>query len=213
MNNVMTRGAGVAMMLLAVGVSEASAQRPIRVGIIGGANMASFWGDDADNVDSRMGFDVGGLIQIPMGDMITIQPEVHYSQRGASADFDFGPPVGEVEVETALDYIHVPILFRAGVPLAEGFDFDFQFGPSFGFLVSCSESVNDGEDTDCADDTVKGFDYGIIAGGGLSWAAGPGDLLLDVRYDLGLTAIGDEEDAADVKNSALQFLIGYAFPM
>lgn len=211
MNNVMTRGAGVAMMLLAMGVSEASAQRPIRVGIIGGANMASFWGDDAEGVDSRMGFDVGGLIQIPMGDMITIQPEVHYSQRGATTEFVF---LGETfESELALDYIHVPILFRAGVPLAEGFDFDFEVGPSLAFLVSCSESVNDGEDTDCADDTVKGFDYGIIAGGGFSWATGPGDVLLDIRYDLGLTAIGDQDNAADLKNSALQFLIGYAFPM
>ena len=211
MNNVMTRGAGAAMMLLAMGVSEASAQRPIRVGIIGGANMASFWGSDADNMDSRMGFDVGGLIQVPMGDMITIQPEVHYSQRGATSEVEV---LGETfESELALDYIHVPVLLRAGLPLAEGFDFDFLVGPSFGFLMSCSESVNDAEDTDCDDDTVKGFDYGIIAGGGFSWAAGPGDVLLDIRYDLGLTAIGDQEDAPDVKNSALQFLLGYAFAL
>ena len=211
MNNVMTRGAAVATMLLALGVSEAAAQRPIRVGIIGGANMASFWGDDAEGADSRMGFDVGGLIQLPMGDMITIQPEVHYSQRGATTEEVF---LGEtIEVETALDYIHVPILFRAGVPLAEGFDVDFQFGPSLAFLMSCSVSADDGEDADCADDTVKGFDYGIIAGGSFSWAAGPGDVLFDIRYDLGLTAIGDQDNAPDVKNSALQFLIGYAFPM
>lgn len=211
MNNVMTRVAGVATMLLALGVSEASAQRPIRVGIIGGANMASFWGDDAEGADSRMGFDIGGLIQIPMGDMITIQPEVHYSQRGATSEQDV---LGQTfEVETALDYIHVPILFRAGVPLAEGFDFDFEVGPSLAFLMSCSTSVDDGEDTDCPDDTVKGFDYGIIAGGGFSWAAGAGDVLLDIRYDLGLTAIGDQENAPDTKNSNLQFLIGYAFPM
>jgi hypothetical protein len=120
---------------------------------------------------------------------------------------------GDFETEQALDYIHVPILFRAGVPLAEGFDFDFEVGPSLAFLMSCSVSVGDGEDTDCPDDTVKGFDYGIIAGGGFSWAAGPGDVLVDIRYDLGLTAIYDVEDSPDVKTSALQFLIGYAFGM
>ncbi len=198
--------AGLALALFAL-ADDAAAQRPMRVGIIGGYNMASFWGDDAEEVDSRSGFDIGGLIQIPMGDMITIQPEVHYSQRGASFD------EGGFESETALDYIHVPVLFKAGLPLAEGMDFDFLVGPSFAFLMSCSQSIDDGDDEDCPDDTVKGFDYGIIAGGSIAWAAGPGDVLFDVRYDLGLTAIGDDEDAPDVKNSALQFLIGYAFPL
>ena len=199
---------GVAAALAVITPSDAAAQRPMRVGIIGGYNMASFWGDDAEDVDSRSGFDIGGLIQIPMGDMITIQPEVHYSQRGASAD------EGAFEVEYELDYIHVPILFKAGLPLAEGFDFDFQFGPSLAFNMGCQLSSGD-EEADCeeAEIEVKGFDYGIIAGGSLAWAAGPGDLLVDVRYDLGLTSIIDQEDAPDVKNSALQFLVGYAFPL
>ena len=48
----------------------------------------------------------------------------------------------------------------------EGFDFDFEVGPSLAFLMSCSTSVDDEDDEDCPDDTVKGFDYGIIAGGG-----------------------------------------------
>src|SRR5688572_7775091 len=106
---------GVAAALAVFTPSDAAAQRPMRVGIIGGYNMASFWGDDAEDVDSRSGFDIGGLVQIPMGDMITIQPEVHYTQKGASADFDFGPPLGTVEVETALSYLQVPILFKAGL--------------------------------------------------------------------------------------------------
>ena len=47
-----------------------------------------------------------------------------------------------------------------------------------------------------------------------AWAAGPGDVLVDVRYDWGLTNIADSEDEdAEVKNTALQFLIGYAFPL
>ncbi len=199
---------GVAAALAVITPSDAAAQRPMRVGVIGGYNMASFWGDDADDFDSRSGFDIGGLVQIPMGDMITIQPEVHYSQRGA--EFELG---GE-DITFALDYIHVPILFKAGLPLAEGFDFDFEFGPSLGFNIGCELTDGD-DDVSCEDfgTEPKSFDYGIIAGGSFAWAAGAGDVLIDIRYDLGLTSIIDEEDAEDVKNSALQFLIGYAFAL
>ena len=191
---------------------DAAAQRPFRVGVIGGYNMASLDGDGVDDADSRSGFDIGGLVQIPMGDMITIQPEVHYSQRGASFEEE------GVGSEIALDYIHVPVLFKAGVPLAEGFDFDFLVGPSFAFEMGCEIEPEEGDSVEC-DDTEgferKSMSMGIIGGGSFAWAAGPGDLLVDVRYDWGLSNISDSEDddAGDVKNTAFQFLIGYAFPL
>ncbi len=194
--------AGVTLALFAF-AGEAAAQRPFRVGVIGGYNMASAWGDDAESADSRSGFDGGALVQIPMGSMITIQPEVHYSQRG----YQIG------DTETALDYITVPILLRAGLPLAEGFDFDFLVGPSLGFLMSCSTSVDDADDVECPDDDYESFDYGIVAGGGFSWAAGPGDVLVDVRYDLGMKSTDATEAERDIKNGNLQFLLGYAFPL
>lgn len=196
-------GTSLMLMLLVIGVGEAAAQRPIRVGVIGGVNLSGVWGDDAESADTRTGFDVGGLVQLPFGDMITIQPEVHYTQKGYTAPGD---------LEVTMSYIQVPVLFRAGVPLAEGFDVDLQFGPSLGFLMSCDAAVDGGDSTDCKEGTT-GFDWGIIAGGSFSWAAGPGDVLFDIRYDLGLKEIEDSADPADVKNTNFQFLIGYAFPM
>lgn len=197
------------LMLSAAGVTDAEAQRPIRFGVIGGANITGAWGDDAENTDTKTGFDVGGLVQIPLGEMVTIQPEVHYTQKG----FTRGLVTGEEE--RSLDYIQVPVLLRAGVPLAEGFDVDLQFGPSFGFLMSCeskTETAGTTTTVDC-DESTRGFDWGIIGGGSFSWAAGPGDLLFDIRYDLGMTEVGDAEAAPDIKNTSFQFLLGYAFPM
>ena len=201
--------AAAALMLSMVGVADAEAQRPMRFGIIGGANITGAWGDDADDTDTQTGFDVGGLAQIPVGEMVTIQPEVHYTQKGFSRGLVTG------EEERSLDYIQVPVLLRAGVPLAEGFDVDLQFGPSFGFLMSCesrTETAGTTTTIDC-DDSTRGFDWGIIGGGSFSWAAGPGDFLFDIRYDLGMTEVGDAEGAPDIRNTSFQFLLGYAFPM
>ena len=86
-----TISVAAAMLLLAtVGVSDAEGQRPIRFGIIGGANITGAWGDDADDTDTRTGFDAGALVQIPVGEMVTIQPEVHYTQKGYTRDLVTG---------------------------------------------------------------------------------------------------------------------------
>lgn len=199
----------LAVALAAFDVGDAAAQRPVRFGIIGGANVSGAWGDDAEDFDTKTGFDVGALVQIPLGVVATLQPEVHYTQKGYSR----GVVGGENEVSR--DYIQVPVLLRAGVPLAEGFDVDLQFGPSFGFLLSCDSETQTGGATtniDCKESS-QNLDWGIIAGGSFSWAAGAGDVLLDVRYDLGLTEVSDLEGAQDIKNTNFQFLLGYAFPM
>lgn len=202
MNGLM-RAACAATALLALGATDAAGQRPIRFGIIGGYNMSGAYGDDVEGADTRSGYDIGGLVQIPFGEMITVQPEVHYTQKGYSSDV----------ADVSLDYLQVPLLLRAGVPLAEGFDVDLQFGPSFGFLLGCeTDPSGPVEAVDC-DDEVKGFDWGIVGGGSFSWAAGPGDVLFDIRYDLGLTDIDDTEPVASVKNTNFQFLLGYAFPL
>lgn len=201
--------AGVALALFGF-ADDAAAQRPFRVGVIGGYNMASLDGEGIDNADSRSGFDIGGLVQIPMGEMITIQPEVHYSQRGASLEEE------GVGSEIALDYIHVPVLLSAGVPLAEGFDFNFVVGPSFAFEMGCEVEPEDGDAVECADAGIetKSTSIGIIGGGSFAWAMGPGDVLVDIRYDWGLTNINDSDvEDSEVKNTALQFLLGYAFPL
>ena len=201
--------AAAALLLATAGVSDAEGQRPIRFGIIGGANITGAWGDDADDTDTRTGFDVGALVQIPVGEMVTVQPEVHDTQKGYTRALVTG------EEERSLDYLQVPVLLRAGVPLAEGFDVDLQFGPSFGFLLSCSSETEAAGTTttiDC-DDATRGFDWGIIGGGSFSWAAGPGDVLFDIRYDLGMAKIGEADGAPDRKNTSFQFLLGYAFPM
>lgn len=210
MTGRITRSVAFAAVFLSMAAaSDAAAQRPVRVGVIGGMNVTGAWGEDADNADTRTGFDVGALVQLPLGEMVTLQPEVHYTQKG------FVLPLVTGQEERSLDYIQVPVLLRAGVPLAEGFDVDLQVGPSLGFLMSCtSETTATGATTtiDC-DESTRAFDWGIIAGGSFSWAAGPGDVLLDVRYDLGMTEVGDADGAPDIRNTSFQFLLGYAFPM
>ena len=179
---------------------QATAQdMPMRVGVIGGVNFADLTGDNVDDTDLKTGFDVGVLAQFPLGMVLTFQPEVHYTQKGATdaaSDEDF-----------ELTYIDIPLLLRAGTMLAEGLDVDLLIGPSISINVGC-----DAAGTDCGDTLLgdpESTDFGLVLGAGFSWAMGAGDLLVDGRFTMGFSDIWEDVDA---KNQNIQLLIGYAFP-
>ena len=82
------------------GLTQANAQN---FGFKGGYNYSSFNGDVAkDNtLKGLSGFYVGALLELPLGDVLSLQPEVIYAQsisqkleKDAYAAFDFGVGAG-----------------------------------------------------------------------------------------------------------------------
>lgn len=107
-----------------------------------------------------------------------------------------------------LNYIQVPIFAHlAWGKEHKGFQFFFQAGPQFGFLLNESTKANfrfadrnlaDRSNQTCAQDTMaveNRFDYGIAAGLGVEWSIPhAGHLLLEGRYYYGLGNIyGDSK--------------------
>ncbi|UCD25253.1 MAG: PorT family protein, partial [Gemmatimonadota bacterium] len=68
---------------------------------------------------------------------------------------------------------------------------------------------------DCDDENVgprKTTYFSALFGAGIGFATGPGSLLLDLGYQLGLTDISDEEGQT-VKSNVFQISLGYRFPL
>ena len=92
-------------------------------------------------------------------------------------------------------------------------------GPNFGFEVSCNitgegggVSVSIGCDESELD--TKGFDFGLLFGGGLSIGKGPVSFLVDVAYDFGLSNIDDTSGSSDtVRNRTFMASVGLMFPI
>ena len=79
--------------------------------------------------------------------------------------------------------------------------------------MSCESDTEGGpSEVDCKDEATS-LDWGVLGGLGFSWAAGAGDVLVDIRYDLGLKEVYDTDTPPDLKNTNMQLLIGYAFPL
>jgi len=192
----------IAMVLF--GANTVSAQEYWNFGVKGGVNFSTVTGDYFDSPDSRTGFNIGVLAEIPLADRFSIQPEVLYSAQGfteASVDQANFADVDD-NVEYQLDYVQVPVL--AKFYLVEGLS--LQAGPSFNFLVNEELDYQPlDDDGEVALNNAQDFEFGGAAG--LEYKFNNG-FFIQGRYTYGFTDVIED---TDINNSAIQAGIGYSF--
>ena len=116
--------------------------------------------------------------------------ELLYSMEGAEVDMgEFG------NADYGVSYLRIPVMAKYYV--MEGLN--LQAGPQIAFKMGTAE--------DYADEAIKSMDFGVGVGAAYELPIG---LFFDLRYNLGLSNISEDEDA-DVKNTAFQIGVGYRF--
>ncbi len=177
-----------------------------------GANFANFYGEDlkeleeglGEDFESRLGICIGGFITVNISEMFAIQPEVLYSMKGSKVE---GTLFGETfKVEFNLSYLEIPVLVKLRIPTQGNVKPSLFVGPSLAIKLSGKgkiEYAGESEEEDLEE--LKDTDFGLIMGAGIDF----GKLTVDLRYNLGLTKIPEEDD--DVKNKVISLMIGYSF--
>ncbi|NNK70910.1 MAG: PorT family protein [Flavobacteriaceae bacterium] len=168
-------------------------QAQVNFGAKAGVNFANLNGDDADELDpnSRTSFNLGAVVEIPVSDAFSVQPEVLFSGQGATVDAE-----GD-EATFKLDYINIPVL--ADFQVADGFS--IQAGPQLGFNIGDDLEFNgETESTE-----AESIDFGAAFGAQYQMATG---LLIQARYALGLSDVYED---ADVKNGVFSISVGWMF--
>jgi hypothetical protein len=177
-------------------VSTANAQKgTVTFGAKAGANFSMFGGDDNDGFDSKIGFHAGGLVNIPVSSMFSVQPEVLFSAEGAKMKDD------PDDIKYNLGYINIPVLLQYNNPSG----FYAETGPQIGLLITAKGKVGD-ESTDIKD-SFKSTNFSWAIGAGFKTKSGLG---FGARYSLGLGNIVDEDDV-DIKQSNIGVGIFYTF--
>ena len=196
------------------GLTQANAQN---FGFKGGYNYSSFNGDVAkDNtLKGLSGFYVGALLELPLGDVISLQPEVIYSRQGAA--WEQKNILGEFKKDLKLDYLNIPVMAKVNLgPLF------LQGGVQFGFLVGKPEvSYTRGAQrvTEKVDkDAYAAFDFGVGAGLGVNLSQ---HFFVEARYTHSLTNAldpnnnslknADISDDNNFKNAVLSLGLGVKF--
>jgi hypothetical protein len=179
----------------------------IEIGARAGVNVSSVSlnGDDGDvPFDPTTRAVTGVFATVPLWSWLAVQPEVLYSQKGATLAFE------GVESGLLLDYVEVPVLARLSPGALGGGRIYLAAGPSFGFLARAkSRTVFAGstEEIDILDELER-LDIGLVGAIGFRFRS----LVVDARYTHGLSDIDkDTSDDVVMKNRTWSLTAGIRF--
>lgn len=176
-------------------VTMLSARAEFGVGIKAGVNFATQKAEGSGiaipDFQSKTGFLGGAYFNVFFGEVLGIQPEVLFSQKGAKIE--------DIDLVNNLTYVDIPILLKIHFLKV----LDVHVGPQFGILASASQDgTNSDEDLK---DKLKNSEVSLAMGAGVNL---PLNLNVTARYVLGLTDVSDVQNI-EIKNNTFQLTLGF----
>ena len=175
-SNVLLR-LSIVFLLLAGVTYNSSAQFGIRAGAI--FSKEDVKGPiDVQNFKSKAGLDLAVTFGIPIGNVIALQPELHFIQKGSKIENVIG---GGEDIKVSLNYLELPMLLKLSFGGDELNVFGLA-GPSIGYLSG--GSIKFGEiKAEWENDDYENFELGAHFGAGVRF----GNLAVDLRYLVGFS--------------------------
>ena len=179
--------------LIIIAVCGFSQVRAQNFGVKAGYNYSTLSGETSSisTIEGLSGFYIGGLVELPISNMLSIQPELIFSRQGV--DLRQGLKNLSIRTDTSeirLDYLNIPVMAKVnlGPIFLEG-------GVQFGFLVNKpkvdSYIANVYLRNLLDKDSYNFFDFGVGAGLGVKLNQ---HFFVETRYIYSLTNIFDPND-------------------
>jgi hypothetical protein len=190
-----------AIAVMSFGLANA---QEVSYGVKAGLNVANLAPSKGDAGDARIGFNVGGFVEIGISEKFSVQPELLFSTQGNKySETILGT---KIEFTQALNYINIPVLAKYYV--AEGFA--IELGPQIGILASANTNVSAGGESasDSIKDNFKTIDFALAAGFSYKFTE---NFFANARYNLGLSNVAKDSGDFTLKNNVIQVGVGYKF--
>jgi len=170
-----------------------------------GLNIASVVGEDADDESkSKLGATIGGFVTYPLGDKLSLRPEVLFTQKGErySESEDGVDYTGKVK----MNWLDIPILavyqVTDAVSAFVGPYFDLYLSGEATFKVE-GDGVSFEGDEKIESDEINSLGFGLIFGGAYGVTE---NIDVEARIALGLTSLHEDDS---VKNFGIQVAANY----
>lgn len=122
---------------------ETDARENFAFGLKVGTNYSNVYDSEGEefDADAKFGFAGGAFASIPIGQLLGIQPELLYSQKGFQAS---GTILGDpYEINRTTNYIDIPVFF-----VIKPIQFvSIMAGPQFSYLISQQDAFSNGVTT------------------------------------------------------------------
>lgn len=203
------------------------AQSTTKFGIRAGASHAGIRGEAVSSLQSlvdftdgmvttndRTGFFGGGYVSVPVGNVLSIEPALYYSQKGYTMTGDFNIKGAEfiganAKARLNTSYIDLPVLIKANISGLQLFA-----GPQISYLVDANLKTTAGvfginlfNRTFDAKEQFNKWDAALTAGVGYQFANG---LNITAAYDQGLSK-ADANQNTNAYNKAYKIGLGFSF--
>jgi hypothetical protein len=198
-----------ALLTLAAASAEAVSGRIEDKGLKLGLNSADMKGAQVEpGLTPQTGFAAGAFLTLRLTGILSVQPEIIYTQKGA--ELESGPNPYEYHYS----YVEVPVLWKLTIA-GQGASFrpNIYAGPFVGFKVSAKiDTYLDPRQEESVEENLpsaRGIDAGYIVGVGADMIMGPGRVLLEIRY--GRSLLSAVTTGAEVMHSVVSIFLGYSF--
>lgn len=174
----------------------------VTYGVIGGVNFSKI-----DNLggsgfgDTRTGFHIGGVVELPFADKWSYEGSLLYSVEGE----EFSNSAG-TDTDVRLQYINVPLQFKYYALK----NFSFHFGPQIGFLLKGETTTGDGDAVELEDTVNTNF----AGTAGMGYDLKQYNLYFKGTITYGFSDIFDNEsDGSDMSQlpGTVHLSVGYKF--
>ena len=176
------------LMLIVSSFAGTAQDQKARFGIKGGASFANLISNDINDQNMRIGFTGGLIIKSPVSDRVAIQPEILFTNKGTTAQYD-NVFSGDGEFTHNFNYLEIPVLGVVNITD----NINLHAGPYIAYMLNASV-VNISENSDynyveeLNENDFHRFDYGFAAGLGFQVDA----LGFGLRYSLGMQRVGKD---------------------
>ena len=200
-------------LFLGAAVAMSSLAFAQQFGAKAGLNVSSLSKDaNLSDQGSKIGFNAGLFVNLPIAESFSVQPELIYTQYGEKYDYVMPVTDERYSGSTHLDYVALPVMLQYNVTPS----FYLEAGPELGLLVSAKDKAKNettGEtlaESDNYKDSLNGFNVGVGLGAGYFFTPSIG---VTARYVAGFTDIyKDGQNSGDaVKNNVFQTGLAYKF--
>jgi hypothetical protein len=182
------------------------------VGAEVGYSRSNLGGPDATKLRSRQGALTGVFLQVPVAGPLSVRPEILFALKGGRAQIALEGG-GTAQLEIDLAYLELPVLLRGTVARGR-FRPTLFGGPAPALKIGCDlrRIVPDSPVRESCDQVdfiaFRGFDVGLVMGGGLEVRWPQSALALEARYNTGFRSL---IKGSDVRSRTFGIMLALTF--